>query len=92
MCRVQPQVRATQKNSLDAQRLSDMIERLRERMARLVRLALRPQQCQKLVAGDSLVAGGGDDGQNREEPPLRGRARQAFTVARKVDTAKCSEP
>ena len=54
--RVQPQIGATEKNSLAAERLSNVIERLRQRVAGLVRVAFGPQQPKKLVARDSAVA------------------------------------
>ena len=64
---------ASEEDLVAAERAADGVERLVERVTRRFRLAVGPEQREQLLAARAPAAGGGDDGEQRQTPPLGGR-------------------
>jgi hypothetical protein len=64
---------AAQEHLVAAERPPDGVERLVERVARGLRVAVRPEERQEPLAAGSAAAGRGDHGEQREPAPLGGR-------------------
>ena len=69
-------------------RVSDTVQRLLEAVARVLGVALRPQECQQLVARQPLRAVPGEEGEQRQQTTPRGGFFEGRAVAFEGETAE----
>jgi hypothetical protein len=65
-----------------------MVNGLRERVARFVGLAFRPQQREQFVASEASFARHGEDAKNGEQASLSSGSAEKLAVVGKIDTSK----
>jgi hypothetical protein len=70
---VEPQVDGSDEQVIALERAARVVERLRQRVPRAVRLGLAPEQSEQAVAAHPLVTRRGEDREDRQQAALRRR-------------------
>jgi hypothetical protein len=89
--RVEPQLGGAEQGVGSAEHPAEHVQRLLERAARALRVALRPEQRHQLVAARAVRAGDGDRGEQRQRLALRSRAGDGVAVRLQAEPAEGAE-